>query len=182
VPPFTVIAPIGQRRAFDITRTPTKGIIVKTAPVGETLFACHGNLWLKASLSGRSVFDGPFALAVEIDAEHPPTDLLRQGGHWAAVLGGEVATSTLCAKRRCGLRAIEVLRVADALAERASFRAIATALYGERRVADEWDGVSDAMRSRVRRLVKSARGMANGGWARLATPARHQPSGAINSK
>lgn len=64
-------------------------------------------------------------------------------------------------------RRLEVLRVHDALASGASQRDIAAVLFGFRRTAQEWNGPSDWLRSRVRRLVREARTMAGGGYRRL---------------
>lgn len=64
-------------------------------------------------------------------------------------------------------RQLELLRVADARACGASHREIAAMLYGEARVRTEWDGRSDALRSRVRRLAVDARRLACGGYRSL---------------
>lgn len=80
----------------------------------------------------------------------------------------------LCRHRRFGrslfpedrriARWILLLRVRDALAAGASHREIATALYGAQRVGRDWSGPSDSLRSRVRRLVRDARAMEQGGF------------------
>lgn len=54
---------------------------------------------------------------------------------------------------RIGL-GILTLRVQDALIAGASQRDIAGALFGEARTAAEWNGRSDSLCSRVRRLVR----------------------------
>lgn len=64
-------------------------------------------------------------------------------------------------------RAVQILRVGDALAAGASYREIAAALYGEGRASAEWRVRSDFLFSRVRRLAVESRRMANGGWRRL---------------
>ena len=64
-------------------------------------------------------------------------------------------------------RGLAMLRVHDALKDGASQREIGAALFGEKRIAAEWGGVSDSLRSRVRRLVRDARGMARGGYRQL---------------
>lgn len=64
-------------------------------------------------------------------------------------------------------RLIATLRVADALAEGASQRDIAMALFGSEAMARDWNGRSDALRSRIRRLVREARAMAAGGHRQL---------------
>lgn len=64
-------------------------------------------------------------------------------------------------------RGLMVLRVHDALGAGASQREIAAVLFGEGRVENEWDGRSDSLRSRVRRLAREARNMAAGGYRSL---------------
>lgn len=64
-------------------------------------------------------------------------------------------------------RLVTILRVSDALAAGASQREIATALFGAEAVARDWNNRSDALRSRLRRLVREARAMAAGGYRRL---------------
>ena len=64
-------------------------------------------------------------------------------------------------------RWLVVLRVADALAAAASQREIGAALFGEQRIASEWNGRTDSLRSRVRRLAREAQAMAGGGYRSL---------------
>lgn len=64
-------------------------------------------------------------------------------------------------------RQLLMLRVHDGLAAGASQREIAVALYGPDQVGRGWEGSSDAIRSRIRRLVAEARAMAKGGYRRL---------------
>lgn len=64
-------------------------------------------------------------------------------------------------------RGIVLLRVHDALALGASQRDLGEVLFGSRRVSESWNGRSDWLRSRVRRLVREARGLAQGGYRRL---------------
>lgn len=66
-----------------------------------------------------------------------------------------------------GARLVDMLRVHDALGHGASHREIGAALFGEARVAQDWAGLSDSLRSRVRRLVREAGAMARGGWRQL---------------
>lgn len=65
------------------------------------------------------------------------------------------------------VRAQLLLKVHDALAEGASQKEIARALVGPARADGEWNGRSDALRSRVRRLVKDVRRMAQGEYRNL---------------
>lgn len=88
----------------------------------------------------------------------------------------------LCRKRRFArslfprdprmARWLTVLRVHDALLDGASQREIGAALFGEDHVRRDWDGPSDSLRSRVRRLVREARATARGGYRQLLRRAR----------
>jgi hypothetical protein len=65
------------------------------------------------------------------------------------------------------VRWLTVLRVHDALLDGASQREIGAALFGEDHLHRHWDGASDSLRSRVRRLVQEARATARGGYRQL---------------
>ncbi|GGC04992.1 hypothetical protein GCM10011494_24440 [Novosphingobium endophyticum] len=73
-------------------------------------------------------------------------------------------------------RAIAVLRAHDALVAGASQREIGCVLFGAARVEREWNGTSDSLRSRVRRLMRDARRMARGDY-RLILRKHRQPRG-----
>ena len=60
-----------------------------------------------------------------------------------------------------------MLRVHDAVRDGASQREIGAALFGDERVGHDWSDGSDSLRSRVRRLVREARDMAQGGYRQL---------------
>jgi hypothetical protein len=64
-------------------------------------------------------------------------------------------------------RRLETLRVGDALADGASYREMAVALYGRERVRADWRVPSDYLMLRVRRRATEARAMAAGGWRAL---------------
>lgn len=64
-------------------------------------------------------------------------------------------------------RSLMTLRVHDALMAGASHREIAIALFGAKRIPVDWRSATDSLRSRVRRLVRDARGLANGGYRKL---------------
>jgi hypothetical protein len=60
-----------------------------------------------------------------------------------------------------------MLRALDARASGAGLRGIAELLFGARAVAAGWSGRSDHLKSRVRRLVRDAAAMQNGGYRAL---------------
>lgn len=64
-------------------------------------------------------------------------------------------------------RRVEAIRVADALADGASYRDIAVVLFGEARVRTDWRTRSDYLLSRLRRRAAEARHMLAGGYRSL---------------
>lgn len=64
-------------------------------------------------------------------------------------------------------RWLALLRVHDALAAGAGHREIGQALFGADHVERDWKRRSDSLRSRVRRLVRDAVSMAEGGYRSL---------------
>jgi len=64
-------------------------------------------------------------------------------------------------------RSLILLRVADALGAGASQRELAEFLFGMERARSGWQGRSDSLRSRVRRLAAEARRLAAGGYRNL---------------
>jgi hypothetical protein len=72
------------------------------------------------------------------------------------------------------MRQILLLRTNDALALGASYRDIAIGFFGVDRTRRDWNGRSDSLRSQIRRLVKDARSMAQGGYRSLLH--RRKPS------
>lgn len=64
-------------------------------------------------------------------------------------------------------RQLLALRVHDALSAGVSQREIASVLFGDDAADQSGDGRSDSLRSRVRRVVREARAMADGGWRSL---------------
>lgn len=80
-----------------------------------------------------------------------------------------------CFHRTLGImRGLDALRVHDALPKGASQRKIAAVLFGQERVASDWDGGTECLRTRIRRLAHDASAMARGGYRRLL---RRGPAG-----
>lgn len=64
-------------------------------------------------------------------------------------------------------RGILLLRVHDALSDGASQRDLACSLVGPEIVEQDWNDPSDSLRSRIRRLTRQAKALANGGYKDL---------------
>lgn len=117
--------------------------------IGGTL--CEGPVILKHCLEGISMLD-PKVLTLR------RLIILQRTGRFAASL---FPTDL----RRP--RYVSVLRVFDGLCAGASHREIAEVLFGRERVAEEWSGASDSLKSQVRRLAALARKYSGGGWVEL---------------
>ncbi|WP_186456899.1 DUF2285 domain-containing protein [Sphingomonas suaedae] len=72
-------------------------------------------------------------------------------------------------------RWLTALQVGDGLVDGASHREIAEALYGAERVATDWEGRSDSLRSRVRRLVAEAKRLSRGGYRLMMRRGARRP-------
>jgi hypothetical protein len=139
-----------------------------TGQIGqEHLLLSDGRQWLRIDILSGSVRRGPVKL--HFLASEP--DQIRQMACSAAILSGLFAHSRfppLPPQHRSFVRRqIDCLRVYDALLANASQREIAIGLFGYDRVLAQWHGPSDAMRSQIRRLCKSARALAAGGYKAL---------------
>ena len=84
-------------------------------------------------------------------------DLIRTGRFRAPLYPADPAVG----------RGLALLRVHDAHMSGASHREIGEALFGAQAVEAGWEGRTDHVRQRVRRMVKSARAMARGGYRLL---------------
>lgn len=80
---------------------------------------------------------------------------LRDTGHLPAAGARPLAKSA---------RWVEILRAHDARRDGASQREIATLLFGQARVEEDWAGRSDYMRMRVQRLLRAAEALVTGGY------------------
>ena len=73
-------------------------------------------------------------------------------------------------------RGIQLLRTYDGLAAGATQREIGAVLFGEARIAEDWNDRSDSLRSRIRRLAREARALALGGYRDLIRRQARLPS------
>lgn len=131
----------------------TEHVVLSDGMCRIALDVCNGTL-----------FDGSVSLGIELinsdQSKRQLTQLDRLLAALADPLGKIPACHTIAANRKI----VTALRVADGLAAGASHRELAIALFGAERVAADWLGISDALRSQVRRLVKSAQYFSGGGW------------------
>jgi hypothetical protein len=106
--------------------------------------------------------DNPLAAIIPLDGTLPAR-LAALARLWR-ILGGRPPEDPLTPQRRGRLKTM--LRAFDARRDGASYRQIASGLYGEGRVeAEPWK--TSSLRDATMRLVRDARGMASGGYLAL---------------
>jgi len=153
-------------RAFDIFRQPCPVTHLRLLSGREEVLVGRGPASLRLSIVEGTLLAGPVMLQVHI--------------HGAAQLDRSIASLTRLvqylrhgritppkARSDRSLRRGQVLQVLDALAAGASHRDIARGLFGVATVDRDWNGSSDHMRSKTRRLVILARRLAAGGYLDL---------------
>ena len=149
--------------SFDLARwAPLATLIVD----GQTshLLLNDGRLALRLDVDGEPLTAGPVRLHYALNGfaslSAPLSTLLRLR---QIMRTGEIgAPSAISPFRRA--RDVLLLRIWDGHRSEASQREIGRVLFGEERADRDWDGPSDSLRSRVRRLVRDARTMARGGY------------------
>lgn len=119
----------------------------------------------EGSLSGRAAVRLQYAMSGTRSAERQ-TLPLRQLLHLCRY---RAFSRSLFPHDRRVARWIRALRVHDALVDGASQREIAATLFGAARANEAWQGGSDSLRLRVRRLAGLARRLATGSWRSLMT-------------
>jgi hypothetical protein len=153
--------------AFNLERFEAFAIVAMGKSGKEHIALSDGYRRIRMDVVSGTLLEGPIILA------HRLTGLIGLSPKLLALRRLIALTRTQrfgaslfpVAPRTAGI--VAALQVFDALAVGASYRDIAVSLYGKDRAAAEWNGASDSMRSRVRRLVRLAHDLAAGGWQRL---------------
>ena len=130
----------------------------------EHVVLSDGVCRIALDVGNGTLFDGPVSLGIELINPHQSKRQLMQLQRLLAALADPSGKIPACHNIAANRKIVAALRVADGLAAGASHRELAIALYGTERVAADWLGISDALRSQVRRLVKSAQYFNGGGW------------------
>ena len=137
---------------FDLTRLPCPVVVVRSA-YGEHLAIGDARLQIRLDVRLGTVLDGPVALryglAGRIGAEPKLLTLQRL---LALARLGRIPRRLEPVDPQMA-RWVTALRARDGRRAGASQREIAVVLFGDARVAADWNGVSDYLRRRVQRLI-----------------------------
>ena len=127
--------------------------------------ACH----VRLDITGATILEGPVRLRYDIPGlagmEAKLLTLRRLVG--LVRLGRFPRGLFPLPPARRARRWMMALRALDARRAGATHREIAAALFGEARVAADWDGSSAYLRCRVQRLIRLGQALAQGGYRDL---------------
>lgn len=134
---------------------------------GEELLLGHASRSVRISIARGSVLDGPVRLAYRLSGTDALDLRLLALRRLAALLVRDRLPAYLFEPHGQAARWTQLVATLEALSSNPAHRAVATRLFGEETVEAEWDGRSDFLRSRLRRLVAQARRLATGGHVPL---------------
>ena len=159
-------SPAGARRdAFDLDRLAPFATIALAPDGREFLALADGRRRLRLDIVSGSLRAGPVALDYRLSgiAALDPgiTTLQRLGRLYRSGTFPPRSARDFAAGARLAL----ALRAYDGLRLGASHRDVARVLFGSAQVEADWD--EGSLKSRIRRLAKLARSMANEGWRDL---------------
>jgi hypothetical protein len=157
----------GGQIGFQIDRFADRATVIVARTGCEHVTINDGHFCWRFDILAGSVLNGPVNLGVVIDDMARANQQLATVQRLIALHNNPASFGASRPRTKNNLRIATALRVSDALGAGASYRQIAITLFGEARVRDEWNGASDSMRSRVRRLVGLANDLAAGGWQTL---------------
>jgi hypothetical protein len=152
---------------FELERFGCLATLRRTCGHGEHLLLSDGFRSIRLDVATGTLVDGPVQLRYLLsgfESAHRPLLTLRR--FIALVRAGGFARSLHPPEPRAR-RWVMMLRAYDALANGADQRSIAEVLLRASAAVPRWRSKAPSLRSQVQRLVRSARQMAEGGYAGL---------------
>ncbi len=158
--------------AFDLARLPHCAVVIRDK-AGEHLLISEDSVQIRLDVRLGTVLEGPVRLQYDLSGRlGVEAKLLTLHRLLALTKLGRVP-SRYMARESIGPRWALALRALDARRAGASYREIAEVLFGERRVATDWKGQSDYLRSRLQRLIRTAEQAVNGRYRKLLWSPRY---------
>ena len=153
--------------AFDLDRFEAFAIVAKDMSGKEHIALSNGYRRIRMDVVSGTLLEGPVVLTHRLSGLSGLNPKLRALRRLIALTRTQLFGASLFPVASQTTRLVAALQVFDGLLAGASQRDIAAALYGQERVATEWNSASDSMRSRVRRLIGIAHDLAAGGWQKI---------------
>lgn len=156
-------AAIDDDDAFNLLSVPHAVTVLRSID-GEHVLITDGPRSIRLDVVAGSMLCGPVRLGYRLSGfdgvEAKVMTLRRLLALWRL---GRLPLSLFPPERKARRWAM-VLQAYDGMQAGASQREIAIALFGEKRVRQDWDGPSDYLRLRVQRLVRNGKNMIGGGY------------------
>jgi hypothetical protein len=163
----TLPVPRGDSDAFDIRRFEHLATVLRCPDGHEHLLLSDGVHHLQMDVTAGSLLDGPVRFRYELSGfKHIETKTLTLRRLLLLRRLGRFPRGLYPPERRAR-RWVMALQAYDAVQAGATHREIATVLFGEKVVKEDWCGRSDYLRLRVQRLVRAADKLVNGGYRDL---------------
>jgi hypothetical protein len=151
---------------FDVFGLSRPVLVIQLADREELLIGDAARS-VRISIARGSVLHGPVRLAYSLaGTDALDLRLLALRRLSALLLRGRLPNHLFQPQPRAD-RWARLIATLEASATAPSHRAVAQRLYGADIVAADWDGRSDFLRSRVRRMIAGARRLADGGYKAL---------------
>jgi hypothetical protein len=133
----------------------------------EALLLDDGEHQIQLDIRSGTLGNGPVRLRYVVEGNHAVDAKLRTLTRLRALQRLGRFPTSLFPLETGAVKWALALQAYDGWAAGASHREIGIALYSARRVAEDWDGASDFLRLRVRRLISFARKMVDGEYKKL---------------
>lgn len=148
-----------DRQAFDLFAQRVPATVLRCHGRPEELrLACAGCA-TRLSIASGTLLEGPVRLSFHLSGDHFLSIRLRALRAFDGLMSqGRIPVLPVPFTPN-SRKMMMVLATIDGLARGWSQREIATALFGAEAVAADWAGRSDFLKSRVRRLIASARNL-----------------------
>ena len=153
--------------AFDIANFPKRADLVMDAHGRELLLLTDNAGQIQLEIADGTVGEGPVRLHYQLNGFHSIDAKLRTLVRLSAFQRLGRFPKSLFPPETAASKWVKALQAYDGMAAGASHREIASVLFGERLVQEEWNGRSDFLRLRVQRLLHYGRKMVNGGYKHL---------------
>jgi hypothetical protein len=154
----------GQSGVLNLRSLNACVLLAQSQDGDQHVLIADGDQRLRFAVVGGDLLQGPAGLGFVLPGP-------EAGGAWIDAVRrlvvlrdtGRLPRAARTSRARAA-RWMEAVRAFDARRSGASQREIARLIFGEARVAADWNGPSDYMRMRVQRLVRSAEQLVAGGY------------------
>lgn len=159
--------PASHKDAFDITQFEGMANLVVDDHGAEMLLLADGPRQIQLEVGAGTLSQGPvrlhYGLAGFDNLPAKAQTIIRLDSFRRL----HRFPKSLFPPERAAGKWLKALRAYDGAAAGASQREIASAVFGEAIVREQWNGRSDYLRARVQRLIQFARRMVDGGYRQL---------------